>query len=350
MLATALPGGPVGDTVGAMRASRPWAGWLLLSALLGAGGDARAQTAAGDRAAAQALFDQGVALRDQGRLAEACAKLGESLRLDPGVGTRFNLADCLERTRKFASAWSHFLEVVAATEMAGQPDRAEVARNRAKALEPRLSRLVITPQAPVEGMIVKRNGVVVGPPQWSTAVPVDEGSYRVEASAPGKLPWSQDVQVAGEGRQVSLQIPALVDAPEVSAATPGVAAGPGQQPPSEGVSAATVAGLTIAGVGLVGIGIGSAFGVIAMGKKSDVDALCPDETRCTAQGIATNDEAKTAGTVSTVAFIAGGALLVGGVVIWLAVPSGDGDGQSARLELSPAWLDGGGGALLRGRW
>jgi hypothetical protein len=284
---------------------------------------AHAQT---DRAAAQALFDQAVRLRDEGEFTAACAKFEESLRLDSGVGTRFNLADCMQRVGRYASAWSHFLEVVAATEMAGQNDRADVARKRAKKLEPRLTKLRLTPSSPAPGMTLRRNGVVVGQAQWDTPMPVDAGSYTIVATAPSKLPFEGSVVAQGEGQVIDFVVPALQDAPTPAPGVPGAAGpggyGTGPRPGGDrGVSGTTIAGITLASVGVVGIGVGAAFGLIAMGKKSDVDELCPDATRCTVEGIAVNDEAKSAGNIATIGFIAGGALLTGGLVLWLAFPS-----------------------------
>ena len=64
-----------------------------------------------DPAAAQALFDEATKLTKQGRYPEACEKLAESNRLDPGIGTQFHLADCYEQSGRFASAWAGFLDV-----------------------------------------------------------------------------------------------------------------------------------------------------------------------------------------------------------------------------------------------
>ena len=64
-----------------------------------------------DPAAAQALFDQGQALVNAGKPEEACPKLAESYRLDPGIGTQFHLAACHELEGRIASAWAEFLEV-----------------------------------------------------------------------------------------------------------------------------------------------------------------------------------------------------------------------------------------------
>jgi hypothetical protein len=291
----------------------------------------------GDRAAAQALFEEAVRLRESGRVPEACGKFEESLRLDPTAGTRFNLADCDERIGKTASAWSLFLEVAAEMEQKGDSARAEAANRRAQHVEPRLARLVITATEPVPGLTLKRDGVEVGQPQWGTPVPVDLGSHRVEATAPGKAPWSTTVEVRQEGKVVRFEVPALEDAPEPEpgAVMPGMPPPYGQSPPDQGgVAPMAVAGITIAAVGVVGLAIGTAFGVIAMGKKSDAEELCPSypDSCPTQEGIDANDEAKTAGTVSTIGFVAGGVLLVGGVVLWIAAPSGDG---GVALELAP---------------
>jgi hypothetical protein len=70
--------------------------------------DARAQR---DPAAAEALFQQGKAALDRGDLDVACGKLRESHRLDPAVGTLFNVADCEERRGKTGTAWALFIEV-----------------------------------------------------------------------------------------------------------------------------------------------------------------------------------------------------------------------------------------------
>src|SRR5258706_7527469 len=98
---------------------------------------------AGDPAAAQALFDQAKQLVAAQRYSEACPKLEESQRLDPGMGTLFHLADCDEHIGKTATAWAAFLDVAGQARSAGQQPRERIARERAAALEPTLARLPI---------------------------------------------------------------------------------------------------------------------------------------------------------------------------------------------------------------
>src|SRR5262249_24412526 len=71
-------------------------------ALLVSAGGARAET---PEQAADRLFKEAEVLARAGRYAEACPKLEESERLDPGIGTQFNLADCYERTGRVAHAY-----------------------------------------------------------------------------------------------------------------------------------------------------------------------------------------------------------------------------------------------------
>ena len=76
-----------------------------------------------DETPARALFKQGRALANEGKYAEACPKFEESLRLEVGVGTQFNLADCWEHVGKTASAQKLFLGAAASAKAAGQVER-----------------------------------------------------------------------------------------------------------------------------------------------------------------------------------------------------------------------------------
>src|SRR5262245_34306285 len=104
---------------------RVWSSLVLPLALLFVPAPVRAQQR--DPAAAQALFDEALKLMKKGRHAEACPKLTESQRLDPGVGTQFHLADCFENVGRVASAWALFLEVESVAKASSQPDREKVA-------------------------------------------------------------------------------------------------------------------------------------------------------------------------------------------------------------------------------
>ncbi|WP_437874295.1 hypothetical protein [Sorangium sp. So ce513] len=204
---------------------------MFLAALVGGGRDARADTAA-----AQALFDAARQLMAQGKHADACPKLEESQRLDPGIGTQFNLAVCYEQIGRTASAWSMFLEVAGAAKAAGQVEREKVARQRATALEPRLIRLTITApgDAPAD-LQVKRDGAVVGRAQWGIPVPVDPGKHTIEATAGGKAPFTKTIELNRAGTSETVAIPPLAaEAPAPAVAPPPATSAP---PPATSVPA-----------------------------------------------------------------------------------------------------------------
>jgi len=173
----------------------------------------RASAAGGNEAAARALFAEGRKLVDEGNYVGACPKFEESLRLDPGTGTSFNLADCFEHIGRTASAWARFLDVAAASKADGQVDRERVARMRAEKLEPLLARLVIEVKSPIQGLVVERDGVLIGEASWGVPMPVDPGERVLRATAPGRKPWSGSALVPEGPVTIVTSIPALETLP-----------------------------------------------------------------------------------------------------------------------------------------
>ncbi|WP_437573662.1 hypothetical protein [Sorangium sp. So ce887] len=326
-----------------------------------------------ERAAAVALFDEGRALMAAGKHAEACPKLAESHQIDPGIGTLFNLSDCYERIGRTATAWIGFRDVAAASLSAGQAERERVARARAAALEPRLSRLqiVVPKEAALSGLELTRDGVALGRALWGTAVPLDPGEHRVAAAAPGHEPWETKVVIDKPG-VVSVTVPALERAAEPdsaagSGATSSVTVAPPPParppvtapPPPQGGSIRRPIGMVGVGLGAVGLGVGTVLGFMA---KSTFDEAtegghCDEEGRCIDQtGLDLRGDAVRTGNLGTVVFIAGAVLAVGGAVLWITAPSAPDSGTAsaggrgragdapfrARVGLGPgsAWITG----------
>ena len=102
--------------------------------------------------------------------------------------------------------------------------------------------------------------------------------------------------------------------------------------------------LVAGGVGVVGLVVGSVFGLKSMSSHDESEAHCSGNV-CDAAGVAASDDARSAGNVSTVAFIVGGVGLAAGAVLWFTLPSGS-DASSAalangrlRVGLSPGGLE-----------
>lgn len=287
----------------------------------------------GNRAAAEALFNQGRALMTAGKFVEACPKFEASQQLDPGLGTMLNLAECYEKTGRTASAWAEYREAIPLARAAGSKARLDLATERAQALQERLSTLTIRAMSGEDldpHLEVRRDGVALQAAELGSPIPVDPGEHVVEAVAPGKLPWSSKVQITGDAAKISVEIPKLQastePAPPVTAvATPVVTTTPDNSPPpadKPSGSAQRTTGLVFGGVGVVGLGLGAFFGLQASSKWSDAKSKCTDYPYgCNTDGMDLRSSAHSQATVSTVAFVAGGALLATGVVLYLTAPS-----------------------------
>jgi hypothetical protein len=217
-----------------------------------------ASAQAGDSAAAEALFQEGKALLEQGKYAEACPKLAESNRLDPATGTLLALAMCHEGQNKLASAWAEYTEVAVRARREGREDRERAARQKTEDLRSKLPLLTlqVSPEAgALAGLEVKRDGIIVGRGAWGSAVPVDAGEHLVEASAPGKQPWSTRITMETAAHQ-SVTVPALSDVTTAQPAMGSATAETKPDMPGGGSPTLRLVGLTAAGVGVVGLGIG----------------------------------------------------------------------------------------------
>lgn len=272
---------------------------------------------ANDSAAAEALFNEARALVQRGDYEHACPKLEESQRLDAGMGTLFNLGDCYEHVGKTASAWAAFREVAASASAAGQQAREADARARAAALEPKLVTLVIDVSpttTSLSNLTVKRDEVLVGRVQWGSAIPIDPGKHIVVASADGKQPWQTEVTVLDTVKTTKVLVPALENAAPTA-----------KVPADATVSSSTggtqrTVGLVVGGAGIVGLGLGAIFGLRSISRHDDDQAHCDANSLCDATGVAIRNEARDAGNISTAAFIAGGVLFAGGMVLFLTAP------------------------------
>jgi len=328
-----------------------------LSCAVGSSRRADAEPSPTDRPLAQSLFDQAKELMDAGRYGEACPKLAESQRLDPGGGTLLNLALCHEREGRLATAWADFKEALGAARQAGRADREQAARAHIEALEPRLARLTLEVPRPDRGLTVRIDGELVGGAAWNAATPVDPGSHEVTAEAPEKRAWRRRVEVRS-GQQTTLSVPPLESEPAV-AVVPAPAAraetttsaidvrARSATPKRARRAAAYIAG----GAGVAALVLGSAFGIQAISRRHASDPGCPSDDTCTVEGKKLNDEARTAALRSDLAIGAG---VVGlGVAAYLFLrpsPSGGAGPTDHALRVEPRLTASGAGLGLEGAW
>ncbi|HET6335940.1 MAG TPA: hypothetical protein VFG30_22090 [Polyangiales bacterium] len=143
------------------------------------------------------------------------------------------------------------------------------------------------------------------------AYSLDAGEHVLRASASGYVEAEQTVRVlpADLTRAVLTLEPLKPETP-----TPVAAIG--------GDSTQLTAAWIVGGIGVAGVIVGSVFGVRSILKHNESDQYCGKDGFCSdPRGVSAMDAARSAGDISTVAFIAGGLALGAGTVLLLTAPS-----------------------------
>lgn len=300
---------------------------------------ARGEPAATERALAAALFEEGRALLAKNRVAEACPKLVESHRLDPGGGTLLNVALCHEKEGRLATAFAEFREALAWAQRDGRAERVAAAEEHLAGLRPRLSGVVValTPDADRAGLTLSLDGVALGRGSVGARLPLDPGPHELVATHADGRRTTLPFVVAGEGVFTPLEVKAPSAPPPASVSVGPTASAPAGAtrstvPPPESRPAPTdrrVGPWVLVGAGALATGVGLAFGLRARSLRSDVRDLCPDLSRCTAEGRSKNDDAVRAADVSTVVTSLGLVAVGVGVALVVRKPVP----QAARADL-----------------
>lgn len=301
---------------------------FVLTSIAVAPSVARADAPPARGAHADALFREGRTLLDAKRYDEACPKLAESQKAEPGAGTLLALALCHEGQGKTATAWSELNEAAALGKRVGRNELASAAHKRAAAMEPLLSHVVVrVPHGEDAAYDVKCDGEPIHGKQIGAPIPVDPGEHRVEVSAKGKIARTYVVRLTGAGA-VEIVVDKLEDTPRVVApvvATPKRASVDFvTSPPEPGAEskggAQRAVGLVLVGLGVAGLGTGAYFGGRALsqsaeGRRACTTAPCPPETNDA------NERAKASFSMTVMTVAAGTGAIALGTIIYLMAPS-----------------------------
>lgn len=191
-----------------------------------------------------------------------------------------------------------------------------------------------------------------------TALQVDPGEHVFVFTASDQPPVTQTF-VLKEGdtqrreRIVLAPTPAPTPAPQAPAqnAPPSIPPAGGEVS-SRGMGTQKILGLVAGGAGVAGIAVGSVFGVMTLSEASQQRTDCASATSCPRPSQAASDHSTgaTDRTISTVGFVAGGALVVGGAVLFFTARHASESPAAARILLVPGLGPGGGGMFLRGEF
>ncbi len=208
--------------------------------------------------------------------------------------------------------------------------------------------------ADVVAVKVTMDGKLLADKLDGTPLQVDPGQHVFTFEMAGQPPVTRTlVLTEGErGRREPIVLgpaPAPVPAPTPLPTTPGPTVP--EPPPASGGGMGTqkVLGLAAGGLGVAGLVVGGVFGAMTLSEKSQQQSACGSPCSPANHTQAVNDHSTgmTDGTISTVGFIAGGALLVGGAVLFFtAHPSSQ--QPATGVLFTPSVGPGGGGVMLQG--
>jgi len=319
-----------------------------MSALATAPAAAQTPAGGGEREAQRTeLYKDAVDLANAGRWADAAEKLQEVLAIRSSPKVRFTFGQAEEHVGKLATAYDAYAQALADAEAAGETDVADTAGRAMRALAGRVPvvRVKVTGAgASAASATIDEHAAKVGDP-----VRVDPGEHVVAVTAPGAKAAQARITVT-EGQRVEVPVELVAeDFHTAPAASPAPAeaeaeAEPAPAAPSGPFPWRTV-GLVAAGVGIVGVGVGTYFGIDAISKNNTSNQTGCSNNVCTQGAYDTREDAKSAATASTIAFVVGGALAAGGITLWLLGPKGD-----AAAQVTPVALAGGGGLTVNGVW
>ncbi|HMG55140.1 MAG TPA: hypothetical protein VK601_16705 [Kofleriaceae bacterium] len=303
-------------------------------------------------AQAETLFRQGKDLMAKGKIAEACAAFDASQKLDPTIATLLNQAACREKNDQLATAWGLFLEAERQTRAASDAATQQlhqVAAGKAAKLESRLSTLTITVPAEsrVGGLQILRGSEPVDAGAWNKALPVDGGSYKITASAPGNAAWSSTIAIATEHDAKTIEIPKL----KAAALGPArVSTGPGAPAPAPAEPRSRLIPLVVGGAAVALAAGALGFELSARSTNSDIAAEKTNNDRRISLWHSAN----------TKRFVAEGlgiaSVACAGVAVWLYLRSSgeqqpsQATARAGRVHVAPLVASDGAGLLVFGRY
>lgn len=314
--------------------------FVIAPLILAASASAHAAAPTSDAASAEALFTKGKEAMASGDFATACANLSESLKIDPAVGTRLNLATCEEKSGKPSAALRDFL--AAQAQLSKDDFRVAFTAERIAILTQHVAHITLTASSvPPAGTRVLRDGAEVSSAAWNIRVPVDPGPHVIVVERPGKSSFRAELTLAEREDKVldlAEEAARLRPAPtEAAAALP-------EQDVTTGGGRRTLA-YVVTGAGVAGLVVGTVAGILTIAAASNYKDYCSNGV-CNAAGLDAASRGKTMSIVSPVALGLGA--VATGVGIYLFATSTPARAATPRAIVAPSASPSFGGISLTG--
>jgi hypothetical protein len=305
---------------------------------------AHAEPTLSDRETARSLMEDGDAKRDKGdfRAALKSYEAADAIMKVPTTGLEVGRAQA--QLGMLLEARETLNRVAKLPAKPGEPPPFEKARKSAEQLSTEVAARIPSVTVAVSGVEPGQTPQVIFDgepvPPAASAAPrkVNPGQHTIVVKA-GTHERKEDVLVAErEQKMVTVD----VSVPKGPIVDP-----PNPEEPQKPGGSSTPKILMIGGfaLGAVGIGVGAVTGIMSITKVNSIKNGCPDN-HCTPDKQSDIDSAKGLGTISTIAFIAGGVGVAVGVVgLLMSGKSGESEPAQGvskpvrvKADVGPTWL------------
>ena len=315
---------------------------------------ARAQSDDASRSTARDLATAGVGAFQRHAYGDASIKLEKAYRVlrVPSIGLWS--ARALASAGKLVQASERYREVTRLDATVGDSSVQRAAQADATreldALTPRMPQVVVRIEgADANDVILEIDGLALSSVLVGESRPVDPGKHHFHGTR-GTESINLDVILAErEVRNVVLRFKtAGAVAPAADRAVHAPASAQSLQPATDQTASQSSFGsqrtlaLVSGSVGLVGVGLGAYFGLHAKSKLDEANGAGCSDTCPNAVAHSANQDAVSAGKISTIAFAVGAVGLAGGVVLWLTANPSNKPGMQVGLSAA--------GPSLRAIW
>lgn len=287
-----------------------WFCALAFSLLLGSAAPSRAAPPARGPDAVQEARSRGEAglrLFEAGQWAEAFAAFQEADALYHAPTLVLFMARCRRNQGRLIEAQALYQKAAAEPVPRGAPEQFAKAVASARAELDSIRQRI--PSARV---------TIVGAPEEQTAVTIDRVPLSAEEKTSGKAlnPGDHEIVAEAEGR-ASVRKPFSLK--EGEAATLELVLQPPPRAPAPPRNARLPAVIALS-VGGLGVGLGAVSGGLALSKIADIKSRCTPDGHCLKSDQPAASAAQTLVTASTIGFVAGGAGLAAGALLWWLRP------------------------------
>jgi hypothetical protein len=317
--------------------------FVALTAVMTASSRAWAEPSLSDRETARSLMDDGDAKRDKGDAKGALKSYEAADAIMHVPTTGLEVARMQAQLGLLLEARETLGRVGRLPPKATEPPPFTQARRTAEQLMAELGAripsvtVLVTNGEPGQPTIIVFDNEVVPPAASQAPRKVNPGRHTIIARS-GSLERKQDVDVAErDSKTVTIDLRPAAPAVEHNGDSTSRSSGASPLP-----KILVYGGF---GLGAVGIGVGAVTGLLSISQVSDVKKDCPNDV-CPASRQGDLDSAKSLGTVSTIAFIAGG-VGVGAGIVGLVLSSKEASAEPAagtsakvtvRPDVGPTWM------------